>query len=766
MKSSFVPESIALITCLFFSLLAVNQSFVSKELVHEVEVLQSLETYVPQYQNEVVSTNLTSTLHYDKYAQLQQKVEMLMVLIQSNVSIKQELQEYLVQSSQYVQLVSMLKTSKRTIVRSNFIGNGQATEIQLKLTKTFLNFLVESNPQVLSQLSDLKDKINQFPESSSDWYLVEQHLSFIVDNVVKATQLKRDVTDLKINEKLSSSFREQTSLLNRSELQFLYFSFSAFAALIGLLIIVLVRQKKQIIIESEKHQHAANVKAQFLANMSHEIRTPMTGIIGLTELCLATNLTHTQKDYLEKLHFSAQSLLTIINDILDFSKIESGKLTIEQVSFCHDSLIANIDALLSQGDSKKQVELIFDISPSLPANLKGDPVRISQVLINLLSNALKFTEQGHVILRVRHQQKGDKTWFCYQVIDTGIGLSEEQMSRLFQRFSQADTSTTRKYGGTGLGLSISKLLVELMGGTISVESRISKGSTFSVELPLIIQSADEVEKPSSDFGGQRVLCVEDNETTGSIIKDMLASWNLHVTVVTSLAEAMTIVNEQAFEFAMVDYQLGKETCIPLLNYLSKLEACPSKVIVFSAFDTVFLQKQLHDVPLDLDFIAKPITRRRLYKLISTKLQSEVDNKAKLPCRNNSNIRVLLVEDNKINQTIASTILKGFGYYFEIAENGQQAIDIISDNSFDIILMDIQMPILDGIEATKVLRNSYSKEALPIIALTANVTEAEVEKYLAIGMNAHLSKPYVKEQMQEVIGSQITLIEQHRESKLP
>lgn len=751
LKYGYLPESILLIACLCFSLFAVEQLFESKQLTQEVETIQQLETYVPQYQSEVVATNLTSTLHYDNFAQLHQRIESIKNQLTLNHHVKNQLEAYLNESSRYVQLVTMLKTAKKTVARSEYVDSSSENTFKAKLATLFMHYLVESNPDILSELAQhIKTNTHQ-TSIGLDWPLVSQHLQFIIDNTMVIDKLKNSLSKVKINESLSKSFRDQTSLLNKSQQQFIYFSFSTLISLVFLLVVVLIRQKKQITIESTKHREAANVKTQFLANMSHEIRTPMTGIIGLTELCLATQLNKTQQGYLEKLQFSAQSLLTIINDILDFSKIESGKLSIENVAFNHNTIVDNIDALLSKGVNNKSVEFIIDIPEDFPVTLIGDPVRISQILLNLVSNALKFTEHGHVILKARYETDKDQQLLIYQIIDTGIGLSDEQVSKLFQRFTQADASTTRKYGGTGLGLSISKRLVNLMGGTIEVTSALGKGSTFTVQIPVNLPDLT-LEKPKEhNFNGMHILFVEDNNTTSAIISKMLKAWNLTVTTVNSVDRALAVIDEKPIDFALIDYQLNNETCIPILHHLSEKPNFSVQIVVFSAFDTVFLQKQLQDIPVKLDFISKPITRKRLLNLLSYKLNKTGKEPKKSSLQYQNRPLVLLVEDNRINQTIASAILKEFGYEVDLAENGEQAIEMINRcQQYHIVLMDIQMPILDGIETTKILRQSFSESVLPIVALTANVTKEEIESYLTIGMNAHLSKPYIKKEMKAVL----------------
>ena len=465
---------------------------------------------------------------------------------------------------------------------------------------------------------------------------------------------------------------------------------------------------------------ATRAKSDFLANMSHEIRTPMNAVIGMAHLALKTDLTPRQYDYLKKIDISAKSLLGIINDILDFSKIEAGKLTMESVDFQLEDTLDNISTLVGNKTQEKGLELLFNIDPSVPTALVGDPLRLGQILINLSNNAVKFTELGEIVVSTGLIEKNEtQVRLKFSVRDTGIGMTSEQAANLFQPFVQADSSTTRKYGGTGLGLTICKRLVEMMGGEIWVESEPGRGSTFifTAEFGMGTQKAQKRFWPSADLRGKRVLVVDDNDTSRGIFQEMLESFSLEVTLAASGPEGLSELGKasesQPFELVIMDWQMpgmdGIETSKRIKNQkgLIKIPA----IIMATAYGREEVLQRTQELELD-GFLLKPVSPSMLFDTIMQALGKETQAVSRIgrEKKNESEIiaaiagaRVLLVEDNEINQQVAKEILEGAGLVVTIADNGREAVDRVQSSEFEAVLMDVQMPVMDGYEATRRIR---------------------------------------------------------------
>jgi two-component system sensor histidine kinase/response regulator len=499
-------------------------------------------------------------------------------------------------------------------------------------------------------------------------------------------------------------------------------------------------------------EDAANAKAVFLANMSHEIRTPMNAVIGLAHLCLKTDLTEKQRDYVGKIHNAGTSLLSIINDILDFSKIEAGKLDIENATFEVDSLMNNISTMIAQKVHDKELELLFDISSRIPPVLLGDPLRLGQVLINLLGNAVKFTQTGEIRLVAELlEQTGDKVKLRFSVKDTGIGMTEEQAGRLFRAFSQADTSTSRKYGGTGLGLAISKRLVELMGGSIWVVSEAGGGSAFSFTGWFGLAETTTRRVVPARLGSLKVLVVDDNGAARELLADQLKIVGAETDQVASGNEAIDAVKRadagRPFDVILLDWRMpgldGIETA-RRIRADSSLKSVPA-IIIVTAFGRDEIRGEAESVGVHR-FLVKPINQSTLVdtlvEIFAPEHVSAAHEAAAVTTYDLDGLRVLLAEDNAINQQIAVELLKGVGVAVDVTNNGREAVEKLLDggNRYDLVLMDLQMPEMDGYQATARIRADPRLADLPIVAMTAHAMAEERERCLAAGMRAHIPKP--------------------------
>jgi signal transduction histidine kinase/CheY-like chemotaxis protein len=525
-------------------------------------------------------------------------------------------------------------------------------------------------------------------------------------------------------------------------------------------------------------EEATKAKSDFLANMSHEIRTPMNAVIGMAHLALKTDLTPKQFDYLKKVDISAKSLLGIINDILDFSKIEAGKLDMESVDFQLEDTLDNISTLVGIKTQEKGLELLFKTDPSVPTALVGDSLRLGQILVNLSNNAVKFTDSGEIVVSTELVNKDDtQATLKFSVQDTGIGMTEAQAAKLFQPFSQADSSTTRKYGGTGLGLTISKRLAEMMGGEIWVESEPGRGSTFSFTANF--EKAKKQYKPASELRGMKVLVVDDNATSRDILQEMLESFSFEVTVAASGPEGITELEsanaDKPFELVVMDWKMpdmdGLEASRRIKNHggLSKIPA----IVLVTAYGREEVMQQAEEVGLE-GFLLKPVSPSMLFDAIMQAFGEAVPEVSRVAQRKEQEAealkhiqgaRVLLVEDNEINQQVAKEILEGAGLNVALASNGQEAVNAVKENNYDAVLMDVQMPIMDGYQATRKIRewetevrkqraedrsqdsvHSPQFSELPVIAMTAHAMAGDEQKSLEAGMNDHITKPIDPEQL--------------------
>ncbi|MEO5363131.1 MAG: response regulator [Magnetococcus sp. DMHC-8] len=508
-------------------------------------------------------------------------------------------------------------------------------------------------------------------------------------------------------------------------------------------------------------RQTSEYKSQFLANMSHEIRTPINAVIGMSYLALRTRLTDTQHDYVSKIQSSAHALLGLINDILDFSKIEAGEMSMEMVPFDLDEVMDNLANMVCVKAEEKGLNLLFSRPGEVPVRLLGDPLRLGQILINLTNNAVKFTERGHIVVGVeRLGGQAERVELHFSIEDSGIGLTKEQQGKLFNPFSQADASTTRKYGGTGLGLSICKRLAEMMGGTIGVESEPGQGSRFYFTAWLGVQPAtgEESVRLDDDLRGMKVLVVDDNARARQIFGDMVASFGCRCQLADSGSSALAVLDgalndpqAEPCQLAIITWKMAKMSGLEVARRIKEDPRLshPPRIILVTPYNRQEVIPPSERFLLD-GFLPKPVNPSQLLATILTvfgkRKPAGRKNRKQDPIQDTDALqdilgaKVLLADDNKINQQVAAALLEGHGLVVTVVDNGREVVEAFGRETFDIILMDIQMPEMDGFQATRAIRQHPAGGTVPIIALTAHAMVGDREKSLKAGMSDHITKP--------------------------
>ncbi|MBN2668037.1 MAG: response regulator [Bacteroidales bacterium] len=594
--------------------------------------------------------------------------------------------------------------------------------------------------------------------------LVSYFIANILQKIVSAPLIRLTNTMKEIADHKSFDYRitEKRS----DEIGTLMYSFNELLSQIQ-------KTNQALVLAKEQAEHSAKIKEEFLANMSHEIRTPMNGIVGMAELLGETKLTSEQLDYLNHINISAENLLVIINDILDYSKIEAGKMDIEFIQFDLFKVFENLEQSFKVKAKEKNLNLMFEIEEGTPQFIIGDQVRLSQVLINLIGNALKFTNKGHVKVKAKLEKEFEKTQHIrFEVEDSGIGIPPEKLESIFHSFSQAKASTTREYGGTGLGLTISKQLVELQGGHMHVESSEETGSLFSFYIIFkksqqqIKKKDEKPEKKEIIVGANnkiKLLVAEDNKINQVLVKTVLTNHHFNVEIVENGALVLDALDRESYDLLLLDLHMpvmdGYEATKQIRHSDKSYQNIP--IIALTAAAIKGEQEKCMEYGMN-EYITKPFKAEVLIKTIQTLLPHKYNKVVEIEAvveetnveiqTDREEFTILVVEDNKVNQILARSVLSKVGYIVEVVNNGKEAVDLTNRKTFDLIFMDLHMPVMDGIEATRQIRANTNNRCnkKPIIALTGANANNEEQRCLEIGMSGYLTKPFKQKELLEII----------------
>lgn len=643
--------------------------------------------------------------------------------------------------------------------------------------------LIQGSPSLMLEADNSEEIDKLLSEVNPLFYDLQENLDSLLkkegvatevqlENILKRVEPYQDMMDRVVHQFTKESSDEIQNLRVISWSLALITIAVLFFAFMFLIRPILLRsriQNEELVFLNRNLEKVSKIKSDFLANMSHEIRTPMNGILGMSDLLQKTEMTQTQDEYVRTIKSSSENLLIIINDILDYSKIESGKIDLEQEVFELVPCLEEVIDLLKPSAIEKGLELMVYVEPDVPVFVKGDSTRLKQIVINLVNNAIKFTDKGEVLLRVENLvQEQEFQQLCISIKDTGIGLDPDQVNHLFQSFTQADSSTTRKYGGTGLGLAICKKLVQLMGGRIWVESELGKGSTFSFTIISEVVGSGQNIPEISQLKGLKALIVDDNTTNLKILVKQLSNWGIQATPFNSPELVVEIIeNLKKFDFCLLDMQMplldGRELTANIREHYSKEEL---PIIVLSSMGNNALEEE----GLWNNYLSKPVKPTKLLEVIQKNLGMAIPiksvgekRKAKIDIQRDtfSDLDILIAEDNEIHQAVISKTLEVLGFRAQKAYGGLEVLEKMSHQNFDLILMDLQMPDLDGMETTvKMKKILNGQEAPVIIGMSDEPNAAEKKACTQAGMDDYLKKPLDVDELNEKINEWFPNLNNH------